>query len=335
MAASTPILNYSLAAPLAALLLAAQVQPALACSTCGCSLNSDWSTQGYAPGAGVRLDLRYDYFDQKRLYHDTSRASPSASDYANSAASGQEYQQDTRNHVVNATLDYSPNADWGVSLLLPYIDRHHTTVQPGDPAPPDGVSSSQSSGIGDVRLLGRYQGFGTEHDFGILFGVKLPTGAKDTNFTGGPASLLAAPNNGLDRGLQLGSGTTDLLLGFYKVGALSHDWDYFLQALALEPLNSSSGFRPSDSLNVNIGARFMAWGELRPQLQLNARLEGRESADPANSGGTQVFLSPGLSYSVSERVDVYGFASVPVFVHANGYQLVQPFSVSVGAHYSF
>ena len=332
-------MRYLSFAALPAALLAAgalcAAAPALACSTCGCSLNSDWSTQGYAPGAGVRLDLRADYFNQNQLYNNTSRHTPTAADYANSANSGQEYQQYTRNTVINATLDWSPNADWGVSVLLPYIDRPHATVQPGDPAPPDGVSTSSSKGIGDVRVIGRYQGFTEDHSFGLLFGVKLPTGNKDTNFTTGPASQLAAPDNALDRGLQLGSGTTDLLLGAYKVGALSHDWDYFLQALALEPLNSSSGFRPADSLNVNFGARYMAWGDWRPQLQLNVRFEGRESADPDNSGGTQVFLSPGVSYTVNPALDVYAFAAVPVYVHANGFQLVQKSSISVGVHYSF
>jgi hypothetical protein len=308
---------------------------ALACSTCGCSLNSDWSTQGYAPGAGVRLDLRYDYFNQDQLWRDTTRVAPTAADYAASGASGQEYQQFTRNRVVSLTLDWSPNADWGLSVLLPYIDRDHATVQPGDPAPPDGLSGTQSKGLGDVRLIGRYQGFSAEHDFGLLFGIKLPTGKKDTVFSSGPASVLAAPDNLLDRGLQLGSGTTDLLLGAYKVGALSHDWDYFLQALALEPLNSNDHFRPADSLNVNLGARFMAWGDWRPQVQFNVRFEGRESADPDNSGGTQVFFSPGLSYSVDPQLDVYAFASVPVYVRANGFQLVQRNSISVGAHYSF
>jgi hypothetical protein len=41
---------------------------ALACSSCGCTLSSDWSSQGLAPsGEGFRLDLRYDYFDQNQL----------------------------------------------------------------------------------------------------------------------------------------------------------------------------------------------------------------------------------------------------------------------------
>ena len=37
---------------------------AMACSACGCTLNSDWASQGFAASGGWRVDLRYDFFDQ-------------------------------------------------------------------------------------------------------------------------------------------------------------------------------------------------------------------------------------------------------------------------------
>jgi hypothetical protein len=38
-----------------------------ACSSCGCSLSSDWASQGYASGQGLRLDFRFDYFNQNQF----------------------------------------------------------------------------------------------------------------------------------------------------------------------------------------------------------------------------------------------------------------------------
>ena len=51
---------------LAAVLVTAVGAPAsvLACSSCGCSLSSDWSSQGIAPsGGGFRADFRFESFN--------------------------------------------------------------------------------------------------------------------------------------------------------------------------------------------------------------------------------------------------------------------------------
>ena len=40
---------------------------AMACASCGCSLNSDWGTQGLSNQAGWSADIRYDYLNQNQL----------------------------------------------------------------------------------------------------------------------------------------------------------------------------------------------------------------------------------------------------------------------------
>jgi hypothetical protein len=54
--------------------LALAAPGARACSSCGCTLNSDWASQGYTTRAGLNLDLRYDYFDQSELRSGTHAA---------------------------------------------------------------------------------------------------------------------------------------------------------------------------------------------------------------------------------------------------------------------
>ena len=61
------------AAPATALALLLVPGLAAACSTCGCSLNSDWASQGYAVSSGWHLSLRQDYFNQSRLVSGTDR----------------------------------------------------------------------------------------------------------------------------------------------------------------------------------------------------------------------------------------------------------------------
>ena len=298
---------------------------ALACSSCGCSLNSDWSTQGHASEPGLRMDFRFDYFNQDQLRSGTGTVDRGALTFP----TNREIQQTTVNRNYNLTLDYTANRDWGVSVLIPYFDRFHTTIVDGD----TDISESKTSSLGDVRVLGRYQGFSPDHSFGIQFGLKLPTGSYDTNFRSGPQE-----GELLDRGLQPGTGTTDLLVGAYQFGALSRDWDYFAQALIQQPLNSRNEFRPGTGINVNLGVRYVAFEGFTPHLQINARAEKRESgaeADVDNSGATLVYLSPGVTMPLTDRIHVYGFFQLPVYQRVNGYQLEPRYTVSAGVHYAF
>ncbi|HEX7598448.1 MAG TPA: hypothetical protein VF518_09545, partial [Polyangia bacterium] len=112
--------------PLVAFLLTAG--PGMqACGACGCTLNSDWASQGYAIQPGFRFDLRYDYFNQDQLRSGTQpvdRGSfPLPHDH--------EIQQQTLNRNVTLTLDYSPDADWGMAVMMPAYDRTHTTIAAG------------------------------------------------------------------------------------------------------------------------------------------------------------------------------------------------------------
>lgn len=306
--------------------IAALAAPAAsACSSCGCTLNADWATQGLASGRGWRFDLRYDYFNQSEL----RSGSGSVDRAAIELPSESEVQQTTVNRNTTFGLEYSPDANWGVSLLLPYFDRFHTTIGEGD----TDVSSSQSNGIGDLRVIARYAGFSPDHGTGIQFGLKLPTGRTDDRFRDGPLA-----GEIVDRGLQPGTGSTDLLLGAYHFGALAQDWDYFAQALLQQPLTSKDDFRPGTGVNLSLGTRYVANAFFVPQLQLNVRAEKPESganADIANSGATLAYLSPGVTLNFSRRFAGFVFVQAPVWQRVNGLQIEPRYSISAGLHYIF
>ena len=297
----------------------------LACSSCGCTLNADWASQGLKTGSGLSLGLRHDQFDQNVLRSGTGKVDTAAITYP----TDQEIQKQTMNRNSILSLDYGAADGWGVNLQLPWIDRTHSTIAAGDTEP----SGSASSSIGDLRVLGRYQGFSPERDWGLQFGLKLPTGAIDVNFNSGPQA-----GQPLDRGLQPGTGTTDLLLGAYRFGPLSQTLDFFTQVLLQQPLNSRDGFKPGTGVNLSGGVRWVGEGAVVPQLQLNARIEGRESganADVANSGASLLYVSPGASMAVTDRLQAYGFMQVPIYQRVNGLQLEPKYSASIGLHYAY
>jgi hypothetical protein len=292
----------------ATLFLAAASANALACSACGCTLNADWATQGLTSRSGLTADLRYDFFNQDDLRSGKGRVDRAALAMPND----EEVQQHTVNRIATLALDYGITADWGITLTAPWIARSHTTIAEGD----TGISSSRSSSIGDFRLMARYTGFSDAQDWGLQLGLKLPTGdSHGVDFDGGPQQGAM-----LDRGLQPGTDSTDLLVGAFEFGAFSETADWFGQAL------------------LQIGVRYRGFESVVPQVQLNSRIEAREKGDAAdtpNSGATLVYFSPGATFKTSERTSVYLFGQMPVYQRVNGYQLEPKWSFSAGLHAAF
>lgn len=299
--------------------------PGFGCSVCGCSLSSDWTAQGYSMMPGLQADVRYEYYRQSELRSGTGvvdrAALPSPND--------EEIQQSTLNRNIWLDLDYVGSASWGVTIQVPYHDRFHSTIAPGDVD----VSTSQASGLGDLRIVGRVQKSGLRTSYGLQFGLKLPTGRFDQNFAAGPQA-----GELLDRGLQLGTGTTDVLVGasyftrpFVAVGC-------FAQVMLDQPLNSREDYRPGPSLAFNSGIRFLTTGWLTPQVQLNVRWEGRETgsnSDRDNSGSTVIHLSPGVTADLGTRVHAFAFVQLPLYQRVNGLQLEPRWLLSAGFRHDF
>lgn len=296
-----------------------------ACSSCGCTLNSDWSSQGYTAGSGFRVDLRTDYYDQHQLRADTKVVDRSDIEIPNEA----EIQERTLNRNTLLGIDYSPSRVWGLHAELPYFDRFHTTFAEGDTE----LSTSHSEGIGDLRITARYQGFSADLSWGMQFGLKLPTGRFDDTFVAGPETA-----ERIDRGLQLGSGTTDVIVGLYNFGNLGAHFGYFAQAMLQQPLNAREQFKPGTGVNLTAGVRYLHAGRWTPQLQLNARVEGRETgeqADRDNSGATLVYVTPGVSVELVAKLQAYAFLQMPVYQRVNGLQLEPTHFYTFGMQYKF
>ena len=297
---------------------------AFACASCGCSLSSDWDSQGLSSGPGLRFDLRYDQLNQNQVRSGTGQV-------GTWPVSGHEQELSTQNRYVTAGLDYSASPNWGINVQVPYIDRAHATN--GMAFDGTDAGTSHTHNLGDIKVIGRYSGLSDEKNVGIQFGLKLPTGSHTQNFSGGALAGVA-----LDRGLQPGTGTTDAIVGIFKFATLSQNWDYFAQATAQLALNSRDDFKPGKSLNVNAGLRYMALGDIVPQLQINGRVSAKDSganASPDDSGGQTIYLSPGATVALTDKVKAYGFVQLPIYQKLNGYQLAPKYTVSIGTRFEF
>lgn len=324
-----------------ALGIAVAATQAEACASCGCTLSSDWENLNLSGQSGFRLDLRYDDLNQNDLRSGTHRISPvAASGLITAEGDPYEIENYTRNHYTTLMADYATGTGWGVNLQLPYVQRDHETLgeaSDGVTGGPDGGQYRSSSGnLGDVRLVGRFQGFSGNHNIGLMFGLKLPTGAHD--LTGVSTDPGHPGPVAIDRGLQPGTGTTDLILGAYYARPLSRNYDLFVQTLYQHALNSKDDYRPGDGYNFNIGLKYLGFDHVTPQLQLNARYVRPDSgaeADTVSTGGTLVYLSPGVTVPVSKRAALYLYAQMPVYQDVRGVQLTTKASLSAGLRYTF
>jgi len=288
---------------------------------------------GYSTLPGWRLSLEYDSIHQDQLRSGTQAVS--------GVPAGYELEHDTLNRYVTAGMSYSPNSDWNLALLVPWVIRTHSTYGTYDPTQPlPELSSSRSSSVGDVKLIGSYQGFLPVHNLGVQLGVKLPTGRyyPAIEFADGPNAGAA-----LDASLQPGTGSTDVIAGAYYYRAISQDFDFFVngqfQSAITHRLDQpGNDYRPGNSTTVTFGLRYEGSPQWVPQFQVNLLHKSRDQgalADVQSTAGSVAYLSPGLTVRLTAKLHAFGFMQIPVYSNLYGYQLFPRYTASVGAAYAF
>jgi hypothetical protein len=303
------------------------VFPFAAQASCGgafCSLSTDWDIQSVASKPGVRLDIRAEFIDQDQLRSGTHKAAPA----------GEVDEHDevrTINRNLLATLDWNINADWGVTFKLPIVSRSHNHIFNKDDTLGGIEPESESwnfAGIGDVQALARYRFYAAkDSNAGLRFGLKLPTGSIRKN-NGSEAA---------ERTLQPGSGSVDSLLGAYYN---HHDGNigWFAQGMWQQTLSDRDDFKPGTKLSADVGFSYSATPDFTVMLQLNLQHKSRDSganAEPKDSGGYSVSVSPGASYRVTSSTSVYGFVQKPLVQYVNGAQLTPDWSLAMGITTAF
>jgi len=296
------------------------------CGSAFCMVNTSWNVQGAWTESGWRADLRYEYINQ-----DQPRSGSSKVGVGQIPQHHDEVKTINRNWL--ASLDYTFNQDWGVSATLPIQDRDHTHIH--NHRGQQLIETWNYTEVGDVRVVGRRQWHSENLDkqtldtYGINFGLKLPTGATDVRNS---AASLA------ERTLQPGTGTTDLILGGYYSRALGFGKSWFVDALVQTPFSSHDNFKPGTRVSFDLGYRHEVTEKLGVMLQLNLLHKSRDSgsdAEPEDSGGRFVFVSPGVSYVVAKNAQIYGFLQLPLYQYVNGVQLTADWAAVVGVSTRF
>lgn len=192
-------------------------------------------------------------------------------------------------------------ATW--SLSLPRIERIVST----NAAPPAANTSQSYGGLGDATLTARLDWQGLT----VTAGAKLPTGESNRS--------LAVPR----RYLQLGTGSTDLILGLRAgFGGAADTVTGFAQIGTQLPVAHDSHFRPGTTLDAAVGLRARLGAELTLAAQVSATRQFRDkntmgSADPAyaedlESSVLTTTFTPGLIWTPNAKTRVYVYISEPM-----------------------
>jgi hypothetical protein len=272
---------------------------AFACA-CGCGVFDVGLGSMFPTHSGPMVFLEEDYMDQDRNWSGT-------------ASAPREDNADKRIRTFFTTLgaQYLLDRSWGAIIEIPYWQRQFTTTLA------DGsIGTFSHAALGDIRLKGVYTGFSTDLSTGITFGVKLPTG--DSSYPS------------FDPDTEIGSGSTDLLLGAYHLGALTADnrWSWFADAQWQRPLLHKAAYRPGAELDAAGGMYYggLTLGTTRvtPVLQLEfayRRHDGGPEGDPLDTGYLRGYAAPGVEVDAG-RARFYAEIALPLYTNASGNQLV-------------
>lgn len=282
---------------------------------CGCGVFDVGGSSMFPEGQGGTAFLQYDYMDQNRNWNGTSESPAINND-----------DKEIETHFVTAGLQYMVNDSWGAQVEIPYDYRYFKGTDD------NGNIASHSWGqLGDIKLEGIYTGFFADLSAGVTFGLKLPTGSytEDTDL--------------VDRDTQIGTGSTDVLLGGFFRHNLSKNqkWDGFAQLQLDVPALTQAGYRPGVELDGAAGIDYKGFslGNVRispvAQVIFSERTsDSGSNADPDSTGYQRVMLSPGIEFHI-HPVKIYADAEFPVYQNFTGDQLAAPVLFKLSVSYMF
>jgi hypothetical protein len=215
---------------------------------------------------------------------------------------------------VEFEIEYGITADWTVEMQLPFLDKTE--------------SGRGSSGIGDMALRTRYRFWrldspGVQDSAAVLLQVKLATGDADSD-------------------PRLGSGSTDVVGGLLY-GHEGRRWYYNLAARYRLNTEGEGGLEKGDRqfLDAVGGVRPVLTGYLEPDTVLflefnweNAAGDDRNGAAIADTGGWELFVSPGVFWTW-RNVAVRGGVQIPIAHNLEGARAESDYRFKLQLKYQF
>ncbi len=294
--------------------------PMVAEASCGsafCTINTDWDTQAPWQSDATRLDLRMEFIHQDQL-----RAGKDKITASGEVGEHDEIKTLNRNLIASVSHAFSPSLILALQVPLVARDHSHVFNDAGGPEP----ESWDFTRLGDVRLLAhlRLDDAQSSHDraYGLIGGVKLPTGSINVRNSAGEAA---------ERSLQPGSGSTDLIAGGFVSGHFAQA-GWHTQLRWQHAVSERQGYQPGDHVGLDAGMTY-PMGTLQGLAQINMLWRGHDTgvnAEPPDSGGKTVYFSPGVAVPLGRDAQMYGLVQLPLYQNVRGTQLTADWAATLG-----
>ncbi len=243
-------------------------------------------------------------------------------------------EEQTLNQRSVLGMQYSISEAMALTVELPFILRTHSHIDEGRNV------SFNLRGLGDIIVGGVFSLLSSPEEYdpslSVQVGAKLPTGVTDaTGSNGEVAEVTIQPGTGSFDGIvgldyRQGLARAPSLSGEFSIVPLTAGMSYQVGG------RGTHGYRLGNVLLVYLGSEYRLLGQVTLLLQANGMFRahsdvGSTGESPQNTGGAQIFLSPGVKLHLSSAVSVFGNVHVPVYLNVQGIQQTSRVGMQFGA----
>lgn len=295
---------------LLALVLITPAQLIAQCCSGGVPMSNNIGLPGADHGT-LQVNMNYDWNDLQDLRSEGTSLSDNSR------------QRET--HSLLLEVGYSISSKFSVDLFIPLIRQERTII-----SPLGSTDFDQSQGLGDLVILPKYS---LTEKMIVGLGAKIPTGQSNKTSDG-----LA-----LGADLQPGSGAFDGIFYFAYSDYINSrkSLGYFGNVIFRKTGknnsylgNSTYQFGNELQLIAGIADRFViSTFQIDPSLKFRYRRAGRDvfnESEFPGSGGTFLFINPGISVVISPAFSWQVNTSLPLHAFVNETQLSPTIQVNTG-----
>jgi hypothetical protein len=273
------------------------------------------------------LELRTDYTEFEHL---------SSAQIDAKAAQAGSFDLLDRSFLSTVGLSYGVVENFQVGLTLGY----YNAVNPREAEFDSGTGETEIAtfdpdGLTDLWLTGKYRFYrGPLGSFAVFGGVKFPTGKFEVKNSAGER---------VEPSATAGSGSYDGMLGLAYSRFLTSRVTF--DASGQYTLRSEADdFRLGDRIDAGVAFAYRFTEDIQRFPQVSAFAEANvrhlfkseeDGASDPNTGGTVLFITPGVRVGFSKTVSFTVSAPVPVVQDLNGTQLETRYKINGGLTFSF
>jgi len=307
------------------------------CGSANCFLVTG-TQEGIATPGQIILDLSYRFIPMDRARKGGKSSSealvPGINFSTGEIEPDHHREKRTNNELAQIDVSYGITPRFALTLAIPFLNNrlheHDVEVGTGD----ENFSNKDgTSGFGDVRLTAKYAfRISAKHLLVGGMGVKTPTGEY---------KLLNHDGEINEPTIQPGSGSWDgIVAAYYAYRIIPQRLDAFFSGSYQIATENELDYKFGNTSLLNGGLNYPINGEKSTiiSLQINMRQAPHDEfkgEEVPSTGGTWIYLTPGVKVQSSPGTAFYTHVQLPVYQYVNETNLVPRYGLIVGVSHTF